>query len=51
MALQSTYVWCFEFVSAIVAHKTSGENVALVDQTIKGALISAFTAVRREEVP
>src|SRR4029453_3587033 len=34
---QSAQLRCFEFVSAIVAHKTSDKNVALVYHTIGGA--------------
>jgi len=38
-------------VSAIVAHKTSDENVALVYQTIEGALITRIHSRLAKEVP
>jgi hypothetical protein len=48
---QSAQLRCFEFVSAIVAHKTSDKNVALVYQTIGGALIHLIHRRLAEEVP
>jgi hypothetical protein len=38
-------------VSAIVAHKTSDKNVALVYHTIGGALIPRIPSRLAEEVP